>query len=178
MFDEELLLEKPNLKYKNQHQEIIKEFFDAEEIIIPRAIRIKPNENYKNFLQRTNEREKWINLPEQRVPSSLYFIINKNNKIVWAINIRHILNKNLEKLWGHIWYGIRPSERNKWYATTALKLWLEICKKIWISQAILTCNKENILSAKVIQKNWWILESEYPCQENDNIMTQRRIINI
>jgi predicted acetyltransferase len=141
-------------------------------------MRIKPHESYQDFLQRTADRKEWKDLPEQRVPGSLYFILNKKDKIIWCINIRHKINQWLEKLGWHIWYGIRPSERKKWYGTTALKLALEKCKELWIKQPILICDKENIASAKVIENNWWILKSEYPCKENSNIMTQKRVVNI
>lgn len=98
-------------------------------MIIPRAMRKKPQETYTQFLQRTTDRKEGKNLPEQRVPGSLYFIVNKN-KIIGAINIRHKLNKELEKLGGHIGYGIRPNERKKGYATLAVKLALQKCKEL------------------------------------------------
>jgi predicted acetyltransferase len=178
MYHEELRLEEPNIKHQQEHETMLQEFLNNNEPIIPRAMRIKPHESYQDFLQRTADRKEEKNIPEQRVPASLYFIINKNNKIIWCINIRHILNEWLEKLWWHIGYGIRPSERKKWYGTTALKLALEKCVELWIQQPILICDKENVWSVRVIENNGWILESEYPCKENDNIMTQKRIIHI
>jgi predicted acetyltransferase len=63
--------------------------------------------------------------------------------------------------WGNIGYGIRPSERKKWYTTIWLKLVLEKCKELWIDKVMLTCNKENIWSSKAIIKNWWVRNSEY-----------------
>lgn len=178
MINKELRLEEPRLEHQQEHEKMLKEFLNNGEEIIPRAMRIKPYETYPQFLQRTLDRKEGKNLPEQRVPGSLYFIIDKENKIVGSINIRHQLNEWLEKIGGHIGYGIRPNERKKWYATIALKLALEKYKELGITKPIVICDKENIWSAKVIQNNWWILESEYPCKENNNIMTQRRIIKI
>lgn len=177
MYHEELRLEKPSIKHQQEHETMLQEFLNEEEIITPRAMRKKPHETYQDFLQRTADRKEGKNLPGQRVPASLYFIINKEDKIVGCINIRHKLNKALERLGWHIGYGIRPSQRKKWYATLALKLALEKCVELWIQQPILICDKNNIWSAKVIENNWGILESEYICEENENTPTQRRIIH-
>lgn len=175
---EQLSLVEPRLEHQQDHEAMLQEFFNNDEPIIPRAMRIKPHESYQDFLQRTADRKEGKNLPWQRVPASLYFIINKENKLIGCINIRHRLNEWLEKIGGHIGYGIRPSERKKWYATIALKLALEKCKELNITNPIVICDKENIWSAKVIQNNGWVLESEYFCKENNNTMTQRRIIKI
>lgn len=173
-----LKLIEPCLEQQQEHEAMLQEFLKNDEPIIPRAMRIKAHETYQEFLQRTIDRKEGKNLPEQRVPASLFFLVNNKNKIVWCVNIRHKLNEWLEKIGGHIGYGIRPSERKKWYGSKALKLALEKCKELWIQQPILICDKENIWSAKVIENNGWILESEYPCKENNNIMTQKRIIDI
>lgn len=178
MYHEELKLEEPNLSHEKQHQEMLEEFINEEEIITPRTMRKRPHEDYQQFLQRTRDRKQGINLPEQRVPGSLYFIIDKQGKIVGGVSVRHTLNKALERLGWHIGYWIRPSERKKWYATLALTLALRKCKELGIKKAMVICKKENIGSAKVIQKNGGILESEYICKENENTPTQRRFITI
>jgi predicted acetyltransferase len=61
---------------------------------------------------------------------------------------------------GHIGYGIRPSERKKGYATEILRQALDIMKDLNINKVLITCDKENIGSAKTIIKNGGILESE------------------
>ncbi len=178
MNENTLKLIEPRLEHQQEHEAMLQEFLNNDEPIIPRAMRKKPHETYQEFLQRTIDRKEGQNLPEQRVPASLFFLINNENKVIWCINIRHKLNEWLEKIGGHIGYGIRPSERKKWYGSLALKLALEKCKELWIQQPILICDKENKGSAKIIQNNWGILESEYPCKENNNTMTQKRKITI
>lgn len=79
---EELRLEEPDMSHENQHQEMLEEFLDEGELIIPRTMRKKPHEDYPQFLQRIIDRRQGKNLPEQRVPSSLYFIVDKNKKLV------------------------------------------------------------------------------------------------
>jgi len=54
---------------------------------------------------------------------------------------------------GHIGYGIRPSERQKGYATTGLQLALEEARKRGLDQVLLTCGVDNLASRRVILAN-------------------------
>lgn len=114
--------------------------------------------------------------PEGRVPDTTLFCLDKDKNIfVGAVNIRHYLNEGLLATGGHIGDGIRPSERRKGYGTAMLALALEECKKLGIQKVLVTCNKDNIGSAKCIQKNGGILENEVP---EDDHLTQRYWINL
>lgn len=177
MSHEELRLESPQSKHEHQHQEMLNEFLNEWYEIAPRALRKRPHETFEQFLRRTEDRKNGKNLPAERVPSSLYFVIRWDGKMIWAVNIRHTLNEGLKNLWGHIGCGIRPSERHKWYANIILELAIEKCKKLEISDIIITCDKENITYSKAIAHNNWKLEKEYISKEHDNIMTQKRIIS-
>jgi predicted acetyltransferase len=94
------------------------------------------------------------------VNSSTYWLIKDRSRIIGAVNIRHRLNPYLLEVGGHIGYGIRPSERRKGYATEILKQALAKARDPGISEALVTCDKDNIGSAKVIIKNGGVLESE------------------
>ncbi len=96
-------------------------------------------------------------------------MVNENKKLLGAISIRHYLNEQLLRLSGHIGYGIRPTERRKGYATAMLKLALEKCKDMGIKQVLITCDKNNIASAKTIISNNGILENEL-IEEDGNII--------
>ncbi len=61
-----------------------------------------------------------------QVPASTFFCLDETqNRIVGAINIRHELNDSLLLNGRHIGDGIRPSERNKGFATKMIPLALE-----------------------------------------------------
>lgn len=94
--------------------------------------------------------------------------------MVGAVNIRHDLNDYLLKYGGHIGDGIRPSERRKGYATEMIRLALEECRKLGLTRVLMTCDKNNIGSAKSIIRNGGILENEV--WENDSVK-QRYWIN-
>ncbi len=98
-----------------------------------------------------------------------------DNKLIGMVDIRHYLNENLRRHGGHIGYSIRPSERGKGYAKEQLALALEVCKIFGIEKALVTCDKENIASAKTIIANGGVLENEVL---DDDRITQRYWIQV
>jgi len=54
---------------------------------------------------------------------------------------------------GHSGYGIRPSERRKGYASAMLALALPFVKEYGINPVVISCDKDNIGSAKTVLKN-------------------------
>lgn len=104
------------------------------------------------------------------VPASTYLALTKDGRMVGIINVRHRLNDFLINYGGHIGYSIRRSERRKGYATEMLRLALDECRKFNLKEVLLTCDKENIGSAKTIINNGGVLENEVPEGER---MTQR-----
>lgn len=97
-----------------------------------------------------------------KVPDSVFFLLDEDrNKLLGAVNIRHYLNEALLKEGGHIGDGIRPSERRKGYATEMIRLALIECRKLGIDRVLMTCEKDNIGSAKSILKNGGVLENEF-----------------
>lgn len=96
-----------------------------------------------------------------KVPDSVFFLFDEeNDRLLGAVNIRHYLNDYLLREGGHIGDGIRPSERRKGYATKMIGLALNECKRLGIDKVLITCNKDNIGSAKSIINNGGILENE------------------
>jgi predicted acetyltransferase len=85
------------------------------------------------------------------VPMDSYFI-ESDGRVLGDLFIRHRLSPRLEKFGGHVGYKVRPSERNRGVATSALRLALEILAAMGVEQALLTCGEANIASAKVIEK--------------------------
>ena len=119
------------------------------------------HEDYDEWLLKLEKDLDILNIPDDRVPANTYFLIRQSdNRIIGMMNLRHRLNDFLLEQGGHIGYAIRPTERKKGYGTLMLKLGLERCKELNINKVLLTCDKVNIPSAKVIQKNNGILENE------------------
>lgn len=105
-----------------------------------------------------------------RVPDSTFFLLDvERNRLLGAANIRHYLNERLLFDGGHIGDGIRPSERRKGYATKLIGLALLECKKLGIDRVLITCDKDNIGSAKSIINNGGVLENEVVDSEGKTI---------
>ena len=103
-----------------------------------------------------------------RVPDSVFFLLDEDrDRLLGAVNIRHYLNESLLKEGGHIGDGIRPSERRKGYATEMFRLALIECKKLGIDKVLMTCDKDNIGSARSIVKNGGVLENEFVNSDGD-----------
>lgn len=167
-----LRLVKLDAKYKNNLNDMMEEWYATGEKIIPYAIR---KHDYREF-------DKYMNLLEIQdnsegfVPDSTFYCLDEERNIfVGAVNIRHYLNDSLLLNGGHIGDGVRPSERRKGIATEMINLALIECKKIGLDKVLMVCDKDNIGSAKSIQKNGGILENEVTV---DGIVEQRYWISI
>lgn len=160
-------------KYKEQLFEMMDEWSNADEKIIPYAIRKIDYHNFDLYLENIEVKKE----TENSVPDSTFFALDtERNIFVGAVNIRHYLNKQLLQNGGHIGDGVRPSERRKGYATEMIRLALKECKKLGISKVLMVCYKDNIGSSKSIIKNGGILENEIPAE--DGKIDQRYWITI
>ena len=164
-------------EYEKQLGEMIDEWILDQEINhtnrSPWAIFKNDYHNFDYYLEHLELKE----AAEGLVPDSVFFLLDEaRDRLLGAVNIRHYLNDSLLKEGGHIGDGIRPSERRKGYATEMIRLALIECKKLGIDKVLMTCDKENIASAKSIIKNGGILENEFV--NSDGKVEQRYWISI
>ena len=133
---------------------------DAEEIDI-----FEKFDNYRN--------EK--NLKPDRVGADYFWLVDdEKDYFIGEISIRHRLNEALEKYGGHIGYVVRFSEWNKGFGTIMLELALKETKKIGLSKILITCNDNNIGSARVMEKNGFVLGDKIENNiESETFITRR-----
>lgn len=91
---------------------------------------------------------------------ALVFLCFEENRLIGLLSIRYELPQELSYKIGDIGYGVRPSERNKGYATKMLKHALEVCREKGMKKVILGCFKDNMASARTILKNGGVLIAE------------------
>lgn len=162
------------MEHKDAYTAMMVEWEGANEHIYPGAVR-RRGTDYNNWLETLELYRKKETCPHHLSPSDTFFLVNEHSRLLGAISIRHCLNEQLLRLGGHIGYGIRPTERRKGYATAMLKLALEKCRDMGIKQVLITCDKDNVGSAKTIIANNGVLENEL-IEENGNIVQRYWII--
>jgi predicted acetyltransferase len=167
-----LKLVKLSLEYQAHLTDMMDEWTATGETIVPYAIQRLDYRAFDKYLEELEIKEPGDGL----VPDSTFFCLDEEqNRFVGAVNIRHWLNDALLLNGGHIGDGVRPSQRRKGIATAMIGLALEECKKLEIHRVLMVCDKENIGSAKSIQKNGGILENEVFV---DGLWEQRYWINL
>lgn len=97
-------------------------------------------------------------LPDKFVPNS-FLVGVVDGQVVGRISVRHYLNEFLERIGGHIGYGVIPSCRQKGYATEMLTQALPICSSLGIRKVLITCDSDNLGSQKVIENCGGVFDS-------------------
>lgn len=126
--------------------------------------RMHPNENeFKNTAYNLtfDEYKKWLveqenwsqgkGLPDGYVAQTIFWLYD-SEKVVGFGKIRHSLNDNSRQIGGNIGYAIDPVFRGKGYATQLLILLVEKARDMGIEEILLTVERYNPASKKVIEK--------------------------
>ncbi|CAM3168385.1 GNAT family N-acetyltransferase [Filibacter tadaridae] len=157
-------LVRPSIKWKNEHEDCVKEWDEPR--VTPSSFNLAGYDNYETYLDALKFREAG---EEKWVPSTNYFMVDEKDRVLAMVDIRHDLTEYLENVGGHIGYGVRPAERKKGYATWILAEALKKCDELGIRRVLVTCNEDNIGSAKTIVKNGGI-EDESFIEEDGTIV--------
>lgn len=149
---EQLRLVQPAMEHKARYEEMMDEWESFGGRLNPAALR-----RYSKPLGHKVEFEHWLGWMEEdrKTKQSLYFLM-EGERILGAISLRY----KSAGVNGHIAYGIRPSERRKGYAAKMLAMALPLMREYGQNPVIVSCAKENVGSAKTIQKNGGVLIEE------------------
>lgn len=94
-----------------------------------------------------------------KVPQTTYWLY-ENNKPVGIGRIRHFLTEKLLEEGGNISYAIEPSARGRGLGKLLLSMLLIECREMGMDKALITTNKDNLASQKVIHANGGLMEKE------------------
>lgn len=155
----ELKLVKPTAELQDAYLEMLEDWKQSGEKMVPWVLYEDPSD-FEAMVKVVNGYSQGIGVKETFVPSSTYWLVEEDTKLIGVVNIRHFLNESLKNSGGHIGYGIRPNQRRKGYATRMLALALDIARELGINKALITCDKENLGSAGTIRNNGGVLDSE------------------
>lgn len=161
-------LVKPTVHLQDEYLQFYREWKESGETMIPWVIGKDPA-NFPAMVQELLDAEQGKNIPKTWVPDSTYWLVTDDNTIVGAVNIRHSLTEHLFNAGGHIGYGIRPSARQKGYATKLLALSLEKTKALGITKVLVACDEGNIASEKTILHNGGQRDNDF-IEEDGNVV--------
>lgn len=132
--------------------------------------------DFAAFVRKLEDEAKGIGLPDGYVPQSTYWLV-RGGRILGTSHLRHRLTEALRDFGGHIGYAVRPSERRKGYGTRLLALTLDKARALGLDRVLVTCDRDNIASARVIQHSGGRLDSESP-SPHTGTMKQRYWIDL
>ena len=130
------------------------------------------NPHEGDLLARMEDFRNERNLPEGWVgATTLWLVDDESGRFLGEIDVRHGLTPSLERYGGHIGYAIRLGEWGKGYGTRMLALALPMAKALGITRCLITCDDDNPGSARVMEKNGFVLGDKV-----DNVIEGRAIV--
>ncbi|MBC6972821.1 GNAT family N-acetyltransferase [Bacillus sp. Xin] len=153
-------LTEPTIDLQEEYLEFYQEWKNSGETMVPWVIAKDPS-NFPEMIQELLDASEGKNLRKGWVPDSTYWLIANNKKIIGAVNIRHQLTEHLFNAGGHIGYGIRPSARQKGFATKLLALSLEKIKELDVTKVLVVCDEWNVASEKTILHNGGLRDNDF-----------------
>jgi predicted acetyltransferase len=154
----------PQLEDEGTIRDYVKEHYENGETSISASHGLTSSE-YGQWVERINRNAL---TGDKDFGKSLLLLCFDEDRLIGLLSIRYDLPQELSHTIGDIGYGVRPSERNKGYATAMLKYALGVCREKGMTKVILGCFKDNIASVKTIIKNGGVLICE-----NDNFIKGR-----
>lgn len=167
-----LELVRPSGKYRSSWIEALREFEKEGDTRRAKDLPMVEND-WSGYLDKIQKDYKGVDLGEGRVPQTVFWLAG-GGEALGTVSIRHEINDHLQSQGGHIGYAIRPSERKKGYGTRILELALIEVRKLDLKKVLLTCNKDNVASRKIIEANGGILENEIEVQGDYEMITIQR----
>ena len=96
---------------------------------------------------------------EDKVPCEFFWVTDgAPEEVVGFLALRTRLNDWLFNEGGHIGYSVRPSRRRQGHASRALGLAVDRAAELGIERALVTCDDDNVPSARTIERNGGLYE--------------------
>jgi predicted acetyltransferase len=114
------------------------------------------------FIRITQLRSRGLSLLEGQVPYHTYWLVEGRGTILAASTLRQRLTPPLMIEGGHVGYGTRPSQRRRGFGRLICSLTLQKAREMGLRRVLVTCNTENVASARIIQSCGGRLEGASP----------------
>ena len=146
----------PSEKYQQSYNSYIKELGGEQRYPFTMGLE---HQNFEHLLIQLNDFSLGNNLPSGVVQNSTFWLVEQS-ELIGVTNVRHHLNPRIEYCGGHIGLGIRPSFRGKGLGNLLMKLSIKQLVNLDVNPIHVHCYKNNTASAKAIQNNGGIINSE------------------
>lgn len=150
---DKIILVTPNIQLKSKALDYRQEHFDFGETVINGSELFDKTPCYEAWLERitANSNKKTVD-PNWVLTDTFFAIRVSDNRIIGIADLRYELNDFLKDL-GNCGYSVRPSERNKGYASEILKQICALAKEHGLDNLQLSVERENTASIKTILRN-------------------------
>ena len=135
------------------------------------CIGCRNGKDYDKWLSEMQDRHSGKNLPDGYVRENFYLCYDESG-LVGVFSLKFSLTEYLEKYGGHIGYAVRPSKRNRGFATQILKQGKELAEELGFGTLICVCDEDNAASEKVIIKNGGVFIDRL-CDEEEKVFVKR-----
>ena len=169
-------LGRPNSALRDSYRGLVAEFIAAGEKLVPFTLAFE-HEDFDAFLERLDACARGMGLPDGFVAHSTFWLVRGQTEVVGVSNIRHSLTAALRREGGNVGYGIRPSARGRGLGAVILRESLVRAAELGVTRVLVTCDKANVASAKLIARNGGVLESEEYLSDRGQVVQRYWIEN-
>jgi predicted acetyltransferase len=113
------------------------------------------------FLSSIEDQRRGRHLSQYQVRAR-QLVADVDGEIIGRVSLRFELNEFLVERGGHIGYGVAPAHRRNGYATEILRQALVIIRAEGVDAVLVTCDEDNVASARTIERNGGVFDSISP----------------
>ncbi len=133
--------------------------------------------DFASYLAQVDAQQRGLDLLPGYVPMTTFWLVQDRAVILGESRLRHHLSPALEVEGGHIGYMIRPAARRQGFGTLILALTLEKARLMGLRRVLVTCDTDNIGSARIIEKNGGLLDG-YAVSPDSGVQISRYWIEL
>lgn len=153
----------------DQHRNDVLSFYGEFKNMSETCIGYASYEDFDKWLCGMKNRISGTNLPAGWVRENFYLCYDAD-ELVGVFSLKMELTAFLLNFGGHVGYAVKPSTRNRGYATQILKQGLQIAGALGFEKVLAVCDEDNRASEKVILHNGGIFENTlFDADENVSV---------
>ena len=127
-------------------------------------------EDFDAWLAKVRRESRQETCPPRFVAQDHYWLVDDDGRILGGVRFRHRLAPHLLVEGGHIGYDVRPSERRKGIGTRLLALTLERARARGLDRVLVTCDHDNVGSARIIERNGGVETSSTASERSGKVV--------